>query len=161
MATVFWSGNKVGQPAQGEMRRFVQKARIDARTTTVGGTALVYSDTNKACLIKAGWIVKSVIPRMVQNGSTYNVCQLKDSGSSTFGPTFPGGGDGMTTGIAFGATMLAQGIAIASGGKFYASDDYVNASFSVANFDGILDLFLDIIDTNAYEVGASFSNNNL
>jgi hypothetical protein len=161
MPTVVWSGTVPAQPSQGEMRRFIVKARIDARTTVVGGTALVYSDTNKAAKIKAGWIVKSVIPKMVQNGTTYNECQIKDSGGSTYGPTFPGGGDRMTTGIAFGATMLAQGMAIASGGKYFSSDDYVNASFSIANFDGILDLLLDVIDTTSYEVGASFSNNNL
>jgi hypothetical protein len=127
MATVIHSGSVGRQPVRGEMRHFIVRARVDGRTSTVLAT-----DTNKAFIIPAGWLVQRVWARMTVIGSTTGAGNLLDSAGASWGATYPIGALGTTgaTVLAGGSTGLIGALALA-GGKFYPSADYILASFSV------------------------------
>jgi hypothetical protein len=185
MATVVWGSNDKVQPAQGEMRRFIVRNRVDG---TVSGKELLAADTNKVMPIKAGWIVKAFWARLIKHGTMGDVFATVKSandgwswlGSYAGGPSWNIGGSaandttrgtagnlsvtgpsciyGMSYGVGTSASYW-----ISSGGKPFYIDDYmVMYTGTGPSFDGIIDFFLDVLDTNPYEnAGVSWSANNL
>jgi hypothetical protein len=158
MATVIFGGTVRAQPAQGEMRRFIVRARIDGRVTNVNPSS---TDLNKAFLIPAGWFIEKVWAKVLFVGVKSGSCQFIDSDAATWGATFGFGAQnvGATVGIAGGATAFLSEQTITKGGKYFAADADMRATFTAATyFDGLMDVFASVIDTNARENPAAFSD---
>jgi hypothetical protein len=158
MATVIFGGTVKAQPVQGEMRRFIVRARIDGRVTPVNPSS---TDLNKAFLIPAGWLIERVFAKHIFIGTYSGSCQLIDSDAATWGATFGFGAQnvGATVGLAGGATALVSNQTIVSGGKYFAAASDMRATFTAATyFDGCIDVFASVINLATYESPASWSD---
>jgi hypothetical protein len=156
-ATIIYSGTVARQPAQGEMRRFIVRSRIDGRVTPLNPSS---TDTQKAFLIPAGWLVEKVWARHIYIGAYSGSVQLIDSDAATWGATFGFGAQnvGATVGLGGGATALLSAQA-AAGGKFFLAAGDMRATFTAATyFDGCIDVFASVIDMATYESPASWSD---
>lgn len=183
MATVIWGGSVAVQPAQGEMRRFIVRSRVDGG---VLGKEVVPADTNKIMLIKAGWIVKGFWGRLIKHGTMGDVALMVKNaaggnwlgtagiewavGGSANNDTTRGTQGNMTAGnpsaikgpsfaLAGLGCSAADAMAYRCGIPFIA-DDYLywDTGNTGACFDGIADFFADVVDTNPYASPAAFSD---
>ena len=177
MATVLWGSTKAVQGEEGLFRPFVIRNRIDASQS---GSAMNQGDTNELVQIKAGWLVKRVWALLrqtstlvAQSGTTGQYMVFGDSMNTgtwigTTGLNIGTGGTTTPVDIYGGTGVSGSGLAdsncstMAGVGKYYAVADYVLGTVLCAGvtgtqFNGILDVFVEAIDTNLYESPAGVS----
>ena len=155
MATVYFGGQTGRQPAQGEMRRFIVRSRVDGTVTPVN-----YADTNKVIMIPKGWIVSAVWPRIVKPspaGAILSVAlgsmELFDGDGASWGPSFYADSTVGTAGIT--GAVPTGGATWPNAPKVFNSEGYIalalSASYSSTGFDGIVDVFAEVINCIPYE----------
>jgi hypothetical protein len=148
MAIVLWGGTYPVQPVRGEMRRFIIRSRVDGTSTAVAQT-----DTNKVIPLRANWILAGVWTNVIKASTNvrFGTGVITDQ-VQTYGASFYLGTADCATGASLGVTApwvgLMNGNIIATAGYLGLS---LAASFSTTGFNGIIDVYADIIDANAYE----------
>lgn len=150
MATVLWGGTYAAQPVQGNMRRFIARVRVDG---TVASTPVNYADTNKLIVLRPNWILQGVWTNVIKASTNvrFGTGVITDQ-VQTYGASFYLGTADCATGASLGVTApwapLAQGNLQSTAGYLGLS---LAASFSTTGFNGIIDVYADIVDCNAYE----------
>jgi hypothetical protein len=153
MATVNWGGANAAQPYEGRDRHFILRSRIDGSSTTCAS-----ADTNKAAIIKAGWFIKRVWVKEKTAGSqavNFGVGDSTSTGIWNGGQTFAA-----STVKTLPTDSLLNGIGSAEGGptgKYYSSADYLHFA-NVMKYDGVCDIFAEVIDMSAREDAADYTN---
>jgi len=155
MSTVVWGSTKSVNPAQGPIRRFLIRNRIDCTSTT-----MAIADTNEVLQIAAGWNVHKVWLKVTKAGTV---------GASTVTITDKNSHSWIVAGTLVGTTGTTGTYFETAHGDYYGSDnyadghiysaaDYLLCALLVAAFNGILDVYASISDTNIDENASSWTD---
>lgn len=135
-------------PVEGLNRHFVINSVIDC----YNGDTLTSSDTIAIAYIKEGWRVDRVYTRVVRIGTlgATILTGIEDSitGSSNWVATDLLVGTTATVNTTVGT--LHSDTAGALNGYLFLADGYLIATFSTANFDGILKFAVEVVDLFGY-----------
>ena len=143
LQTGYLSSTVISKPVDGLNKHFVIRSKLDFSETVLSS-----SDTAKICLIKEGWRVDRVYVRIVTKGTlgATVLTGIEDSvnGSSNWVATDLNIGTTGTVNTAVGT--LHTDTSGATNGYLFLVDGCLTMTISTANFDGVLDFAVEIVD---------------
>lgn len=142
MATVDKCGSSPALPVDGKDNHYIIRTRLDCTATADN---LAAADAAAVLEIPIGWELRKVWVKLVQKGTLAAVISdIGDTvGAAVWGATNYAWGSGGTVGLVAGSLIGDTNPAL--GGYYYTAANQLLLQNSVAVFDGILDIAVEVV----------------